>query len=91
MARPPVHRGQPMSSRLTISRRKKHHEKLMKFARRCGMPAATAGRLGIEFLLEVIETGTVPPGYRRTVVYALQKRCKGERKKTAQTRQGTQS
>jgi hypothetical protein len=91
MPRTPTHPGQPMTSRLTISMRPEHNKKLRKFARRCSMSAATAGRLGIEFLLEVIETGTVPTGYRGTVVYALQEKFQGKRKKAAQTRKGAQS
>ena len=65
-------------------------KKLKKFARECHMSAATAGRIGIEFLLEVIETGTVPTGYKGTVVYALQERFKNKRGRRSLTNQEAQ-
>ena len=79
-----------MSSRLSISMLPDQNKKLKKFARECHMSAATAGRIGIEFLLEVIETGTVPTGYKGTVVYALRERFKNKRGKRAPAQQGPQ-
>jgi len=79
-----------MSTRLTISMLPDQNKKLKRFAHECRMSAATAGRIGIEFLLEVIESGTVPTGYQGTLLYALQERHKNKREKRAQAQPGAQ-
>jgi hypothetical protein len=87
MTRPTLHPDEALSERLTISMREQHRQKLTEFAESCGTSAATIGRMGIEFLIELVETGTVPAGYTGTVVYTLQRKYeRGRKKKTAQTR-----
>jgi len=54
------------------------------------MSAATAGRLAIDHLIEVIETGAVPSGDKGTLSYVLQQLHRDKRGKRTQTQQGTQ-
>lgn len=65
-------RGKKMEQRLTISLPDGLERRLKKFARRSNMSVATAGRMAIDFLITVSETGVVPSGDKGAVSYMLQ-------------------